>query len=72
MIYGVYKCSDESFSGHIWCVLEEKTFNFGNAVMIRNGKGYSYNGYSFEDLQVGDIIIAFHSDDGRGRLIVHR
>lgn len=52
--------------------MEEKTFNFGNAVTIRNGKGYSYNGYSFEDLQVGDIIIAFHSDDGRGRLIVRR
>jgi signal peptidase I len=42
------------------------SLNVGDVVVIRNGQGFS-----FEDLKVGDIII-FHTDDAGGRTIVHR
>ena len=38
----------------------------GDGVIIRNG-----DGYSFGDLQTGDIIV-FHTEDGGGRVIIHR
>lgn len=43
------------------------TLNVGDVVMIRNGA----EGYSFDDVKVGDIIV-FHTIDGGGRTIVHR
>jgi signal peptidase len=42
------------------------TLNVGDVVLIRNGAGYL-----FDDLEVGDIIV-FHTNDGGGRIIVHR
>ena len=38
----------------------------GDMVLIRNGQGFS-----FDDLQIDDIIV-FYSDDGGGRIIIHR
>lgn len=38
----------------------------GDGVIIRNG-----DGFSFGDLQTGDIIV-FHTNDGGGRVIIHR
>lgn len=43
------------------------TLNIGDVVVIRNGA----EGYTFDDVQLGDIIV-FHTDDGGGRTIVHR
>jgi signal peptidase len=40
--------------------------NVGDVVMIRNGEGYS-----FDDLEVGDIIVFYTSNYG-GHIIVHR
>jgi signal peptidase len=45
------------------------TLMVGDLVVLRNGMDGS--GFSFSDLQVGDIIV-FHSGDGGGRTIVHR
>ena len=45
------------------------TLMVGDLVVLRNGADGS--GFSFSDLQIGDIII-FHSEDGGGRTIVHR
>jgi signal peptidase len=45
------------------------TLMIGDLVILRNGEDGS--GFSFSDLQVGDIIV-FHSEDGGGRTIVHR
>ncbi len=42
------------------------SLKIGDIVIMRNGEGFS-----FMDLQVGDIII-FHTDDAGGRTIVHR
>ena len=42
------------------------SLNIGDVVIIRNG-----GGFSFMDLQVGDIIV-FHTNDAGGRTIVHR
>jgi len=38
----------------------------GDGVIIRNGDGYSFNA-----VIIGDIIV-FHSDDAGGRVIIHR
>jgi len=38
----------------------------GDMVLIRNGQGFY-----FDDLEIGDIIV-FHSDDAGGRTIIHR
>jgi signal peptidase I len=43
------------------------SLNVGDVVIIRNGA----EGYTFDDVQIGDIIV-FHTDDGGGRTIVHR
>jgi signal peptidase len=45
------------------------TLMVGDLVVLRNGIDGS--GFSFYDLQVGDIIV-FHSEDEGGRTIVHR
>jgi signal peptidase len=45
------------------------TLMVGDVVVIRNGP--NGGGFSFSDLQVGDIIV-FHTEDGGGRTIVHR
>jgi signal peptidase I len=45
------------------------TLRVGDLLVLRNGNDGS--GFSFHDLQVGDIIV-FHSEDGGGRTIVHR
>jgi signal peptidase len=42
------------------------SLNIGDVVIIRNGEGFS-----FMNLQVGDIIV-FHTSDAGGRTIVHR
>jgi len=38
----------------------------GDGVIIRNGQGFSFN-----DVVIGDIVV-FHSDDDGGRVIIHR
>jgi signal peptidase I len=45
------------------------TLMVGDLVVLRNGA--DGGGFSFSDLQVGDIIV-FHTEDGGGRTIVHR
>jgi signal peptidase len=45
------------------------TLMVGDIVVLRNGE--PGGGFSFSDLQVGDIIV-FHTEDGGGRTIVHR
>lgn len=49
------------------------TLMVGDIVVVRNGhSGISGGGgFSFSDLQVGDIIV-FHTEDESGRTIVHR
>jgi len=43
------------------------TLQVGDLVVLKNGP----SGFSFNDLQAGDIIV-FHTEDGGGRTIVHR
>jgi signal peptidase I len=42
------------------------TLNVGDVLMVRSGPGFYLEG-----LKVGDIMV-FHTNDGRGRIIVHR